>query len=212
MDDFEKKAIEILEEIKKRNNFLLLIHNPPDLDSTASCVAMKHVLTQLGKKATIILGDNSKDQIFSDWLLKKEDIDEMEETKFSEVNFSQYDCYIALDTPSLLHISHIPVPTVPFPIKSICIDHHVVANSNFGDINLIFQASSVTAILFDLFMLWNIQIDPYLATILYAGIFSDILGFKVPLTDIKSFKISAELIERGADFLKVGFSISGQPS
>jgi phosphoesterase RecJ-like protein len=145
-------------------------------------------------------------------LLTSKDVQKIEQLKFSEVDFSKLDLYLALDSPSMEHISHHPIPQNPLPVKTINIDHHTKDKLDYGDINLVTDHSSTSALLFELFKSWKVKIDSKLATLLFTGLSSDTLGFKVPITNSKAFQIAAELIDLGADFLKVNFTLSSHPN
>lgn len=194
MDDFEKVATTILSEIKKASRFLLILHTPPDYDCLASCLAMKLVLSRMGKRAEISYGNNAKSQILADWLTS----DEIIETKLIDIEYRKYDYYLSLDTAELQSISQ-------KGIKIINIDHHDISNTNYGDINFVVKAPSACSVLYKLFKLWNIEIDSQMATLLFTGIWSDTQGLNVLITDKSAFSDCAELVKLGADFHKVAY-------
>ena len=47
----------IISEIKKSNNIVLLCHNNPDGDAIGSTIAMYHILTKLEKNVDLVIAD-----------------------------------------------------------------------------------------------------------------------------------------------------------
>lgn len=87
-------------------------------------------------------------------------------------------------------------------IKLINIDHHIT-NTNFGDINLIEDTSSVGELLFNLFNQLNWPIDSEIANCLYTSILSDTGGFRFANVTESTLKAAGELIQAGAENCKL---------
>src|SRR5579872_6587049 len=96
----KEKAPLILAEIKKATSILLHCHPSPDPDSVGSALAMKFALESLGKKATIIQGDNDIPRAYMHFpgaqdIVKK---------NFFELDLTQFDLFIVQDTGGLERI------------------------------------------------------------------------------------------------------------
>ena len=189
----KKTAIKIFSEIKKAKTVLLLVHVAPDTDGIASVLAMNLFLKSLGKKTRII----SFGQIpFKFQYLSG--VEAIETFDFAKVNFKAYDLFISIDCAQEIKITRSPFPQkFPKNFKIINIDHHV-SNTKFGHINLVEAVSSTAELLYQLFGLWQVKIDRKLASLLFIGVFADTGCFQYPLTTPDTFRMGADLIEKGA--------------
>lgn len=81
----------------------------------------------------------------------------------------------------------------------INIDHHAT-NTRFGDVNwIVDRASSTCEMVYYLLTAAEKTITPTVASLLYAGIQTDTLGFSLPTVTASSLTAAARLVERGAD-------------
>ncbi len=194
-----EKAPLILAEIEKAKSILLHCHPSPDPDSVGSSLAMKFALEQLGKKVTLIKGDSVMPVGFSHF----PGFDQIVPKNFFEVDLSQFDLFIILDSGSKEMVSRIQPIEFPLPIRTIVIDHHA-SNRGYGDVNLVEPDYPAAAqILFDLFGIWKVKTDPDIAANLFIGIYTDTGGFKYPGTTTRTFIVAGELIRFVPDFPKL---------
>lgn len=191
----KKTAEKILSEIQKAKNILLALHVSPDGDCLASVLAMDLVLRKMGKKVKIISYSQINDRL--SYFNQFSSVNKIEIEDFSEINFSKFDLFIALDTAQERMITRSLYPKLPANIKTINIDHHVT-NPKFGDINLILSSSSTSEIIYTLLEFWKIPISKNLAKILFGGIFSDTGCFQYPMTSPQTFLIASDLLNKGA--------------
>ena len=195
----KEKAPLILAEIKKANSILLHCHPSPDPDSVGSALAMKFVLEQMGKKATVIKGDSVIPQAFMHFPGAKDIV----QKNFGEVNLKEFDLFIIVDTASISQISRLQSIQMPLTMMTIVIDHHP-SNPGFADINLVEPVYPATSqILFDLFDLWKIDITPDIAANLFMGIYTDTGGFKYPGTTVRTFNVAGELANIIPEFPRI---------
>ncbi len=186
-----EKSPLILEEIKKASSILLHCHPSPDPDSVGSALAMKFALEQMGKKVTIIKGDSDIPEGFMHFPGAKEIV----KKHFFEVNLKDYDLFIILDSGSLGQITRFKPIKLPFPIRTVIIDHHAT-NEGFADVNLVEKSYPATSqILFECFKIWNIKLNSDIATDLFMGIYTDTGGFQYEGVSEKTFLIAAELVK-----------------
>ena len=191
----------ILAEVKKAKHILLHCHPSPDPDSVGSVLAMKFALEQLGKKVTAIQGDSEIPRAFMHF----PGAGEIVKKNFFEIDISEFDLFIILDSGSPNMVSKKNSVSFPLPIRSIVIDHHA-SNEGYGDINLIDTSSPATAfILYNLFNDWNIKIDHPIAINLIIGMYTDTGGFKYPPTDHRVLSAAAELAKIAPDYTKFLF-------
>ncbi|MDQ3077163.1 MAG: bifunctional oligoribonuclease/PAP phosphatase NrnA [bacterium] len=196
-------AAEILQEIKGAKNILMHCHPNPDGDSMGSTLGMKYVLKTLGIESTIIRGDTDLPKYLS-VLLGYETI---VKKNIFEVDLSQYDLFLILDSGSLNQISKIKDPEFPSTLKTIVIDHHV-SNTGYADINLVDSSyPSTCQIVVDLITSWNIAFTRDMALNLFVGMFTDTGGFRYHSTTHKTFLAAAKLAEVAPDFPEIMFQI-----
>jgi phosphoesterase RecJ-like protein len=164
---------------------------------------MKLALAKLGKKVTVISGDDYPLEVVS--FLPK--FDEIVTKSFDQVDLKTYDLYLCLDTGGPNQITYKSQLIFPLIIPTVVIDHHPT-NPKFGDINLVLpEVSSCSEIVFRLIKDWEIEIDKDIATCLYVGIWADTGGFKFFGVTSMTYRIASELVDFGADFNKIIFRL-----
>jgi len=86
-----------------------------------------------------------------------------------------------------------------YPAPLGCFDHHI-SNGGFARFDFVDTASAATAeILTGVFLDADLPIDRLTAQALYTGIMTDTGQFRFPSTSERVFRLSAELVSRGAD-------------
>lgn len=189
----KKIAQEIFSQIKKSKKILLALHVSPDADSVASVLAMDLFLERMGKKTKIISFSSLPQRLFY-----LPGIEKIEILDFRKINFSEFDLFIALDIAAERMITRSQFPkSFPKNFQIINIDHHLT-NTKFGDINLVRYLSSTAEILLEIFKVWKIKIDNNLASLLFAGFFSDTGCFQYSNTTAETLVKAATLMKKGA--------------
>ena len=86
-----------------------------------------------------------------------------------------------------------------YPAPLGCFDHHI-SNDGFARFDFVDTASAATAeVLMGIFVDADLPIDRVTAQALYTGIMTDTGQFRFPSTSERVFRLSAELVSRGAD-------------
>lgn len=86
-----------------------------------------------------------------------------------------------------------------YPEPWACFDHHL-SNGGFAKFNFVDTASAATAeVLAGIFFDAEVPVDRTTAQALYTGIMTDTGQFRFPSTSSRVFRLSAELMGRGAD-------------
>jgi|CXWL01.1.fsa_nt_gi phosphoesterase RecJ-like protein len=203
IDNLQKMAPSVLETIKKSKHILLHCHPYPDPDSIGSVLATSSVLKKMGKIVTPIIGDSRyPDNLTSlpnrEWLVLK---------KYSEIDLSQFDLFIILDSSSPSQVTQLTDVVFPKNLKTVVIDHHRT-NKGFGDMNLIdTESSSTSQILYDLFKIWGIKIDSDEAICLLLGIYADTGGFKYQNANYETLMVASELAKIYPNYHKFVFDL-----
>lgn len=86
----------------------------------------------------------------------------------------------------------------------INIDHHE-SNTMFGAINYVdHDAGSACELVYRIIREAGRDIDPIVASLLYAGIHSDTIGFSLPTTRASALRAAADMVECGARVEEIG--------
>ena len=178
---------EILKEIKKAENIVILTHESPDGDAVGSSLAMKHMVEKLGKNADVIIPELPR---LYNFLPKSDEVKQDSEVK-------QYDLAIAVDCANLKrlgqkeHFEHAK--------KTNGIDHHG-SNEMFADLNYLNPVSPACCeILAAMAEYYEINLDKNIGTCLMTGIITDTGGFRHKGITPETFEFTAELIRIGVD-------------
>lgn len=202
-DETKKMAPIILDAIKKSRKILLHCHPYPDPDSIGSVLAMTAVLKKFGKDVMPIIGDSEYPQT----LIGLPNRNWMQLKNYTQINPNEFDSFIILDSSSPSQVSQLAEITFPENMTTLVIDHHTT-NTKFGKINLVEPTyCSTSQILYDLFNLWGVKIDPDIAICLFMGIFADTGGFKYLNSTPDVLQIASELTQLNPNYHKVVFDL-----
>ncbi len=183
---------DVLNYIEKSEKILVISHRKPDADTLGAAISLRIWLGSMGKDVTLACIDEPTEGL--------EFFPHIAEY-VQEFHVNDYDLRIIVDAgASYMTNFHLKYPDffeVSVPI--INIDHHA-SNDNFGALNIVDPlASSTTVILYRMFVALGVHIDADMATCLLAGIYGDTGGFMHSNTDMEVYKISADLMEKGAN-------------
>ena len=156
----------ILEEIKKADNIVLLTHENPDGDAVGSSLAMLMVLEKMGKKVDLIIPELPRVYQFLPFAEKIQ----------KEGKNEPYDLAIAVDTATIKMLNGWSNYFESAKVK-IVIDHHGT-NTMYGDYNYVNpDAPACAQILITVLESLEIEITKELGTCLLTGIITDTGGF-----------------------------------
>jgi len=184
---------EILVEIKKSNNIVIMAHESPDGDAIGSALAMCLVLRNMGKDAIVLMKEFP--DIFS-YLPGLEYIKK-------ETKIKQYDLAISVDCPNKERLDKEYIEIYEEAKVKVQFDHHN-KNSMFGDYNVVNHVSPATAqILVSSFEYLQIEITKQIAICLLTGIITDTGGFKNSNVTVESFEFASWCLEKGINLPKI---------
>ena len=178
----------IIEEIDKAKNIVILTHETPDGDAIGSSLALYAGLKQLGKDVDVIIPEYSKtfDFLPNSSEIKKEGRNE------------NYDLAIALDCGDIKRLNGF-VNYFENANTRISIDHHS-SNTMFADYNFVNpMAPAAAQILVVILEALGVIIDKEIGTCLLTGIITDTGGFKYKGVTAETFEFVAELLARGVN-------------
>jgi len=183
----------ILEVLRKNETFLISSHINPDGDSIGSQLALYSILSDLGKKVSVLNSDPVP--LIYGFLPNVEVCN----SEFRLEGESTFDCDVAiiLDCGDLSRIGDKIAERISSECALINIDHHR-GNKQFGTYNLIdVEACATAEIIFRLIEYAGMEIGQDRAVCLYTGILTDTGSFKYSNTTPEAHRIAARLIGEG---------------
>ena len=179
---------EILKEIKKANDIVILTHNNPDGDAIGSSLAVYIALKEAGKNVEVVIPKMPRIYNF---------LPCADEVK-KEASKQNYDLAISLDCATIKLLNGWANYFEDAKTR-IVIDHHST-NDMYGDLNYVELGSPACAqVLYVLFNYYNIEITPEIGTCLMTGIITDTGGFQYSAVSKETFEIAAELLGSGVN-------------
>jgi phosphoesterase RecJ-like protein len=182
---------EVLNQIGRRQRFILTSHARPDGDAVGSALACCQILRSMGKQADVVLSDGVpglyRPLPYADSvLLKTEEAPEAEAVIILECDGIARTRLSGLEKHFL-----------------ISIDHHATAQP-FADVNWIDQSACATAeMIFKLAREAGVTITPEVATCLYTAVLTDTGAFCFNGTTERTFALAQDLVRCGADPAKI---------
>lgn len=189
----EKRFDGVIEEIKKKQRFMVISHLGPEGDAIGSLLGLTLALREAGKDAVAFLEDPLP-PIF-DFLPGADSI--VHELK----NEAAFDATIAVDCGQKERLGKKfgELASSGRAGLLINIDHHAT-NDSFGDINVIEpNASAAGEMVYDLLKAGNMAISKDAAVNLYVAIHTDTGSFRYSSSTPGAFRKAGELVELGAD-------------
>lgn len=178
---------EVLNEIGRRDKFLLTSHARPDGDAVGSVLACWQILRQLGKQAQVVMADPVpviyRPLPFADSIVQASEIT------------NGFDAAIILECDSVQR-TRLEGLDGRFLIN---IDHHSSARP-FAHVNWIDPHACATAeMVYRLARQAGVPISPEIATCLYTAVLTDTGSFSFVGTNEHTFSLARELVLCGAD-------------
>ena len=184
--------------IEEANTILLIAHKQPDGDAIGSVGAMYHFLKEIGKKAYMVLPK------IGDTFDFMPNISE----RVENVPMDSYDLLICLDTSSTDRLNINP-EDIKKAKNIIVIDHHK-NNKIEGDVKVVDEEAPANCEnIYDLIKYMKHDISKNIAEYIYLGLMTDTGSFNYERTNSKTHKIAGEMIDCGADFVKICKILNG---
>ena len=186
---------EVLNQIGRRNRFLLTSHARPDGDAVGSTLACAQILRSMGKEASVVLSDGVpviyRRLPFSDSVVQSTDeVPDAEAAIILECDGLARTRLTGLERHYLINI-----------------DHHATARP-FADVNWIDTSACATAeMIFRLARHAGVKISAEVATCLYTAVLTDTGSFCFPGTTARTFALAEELVRCGADPVHIAHNV-----
>ena len=188
---------EIIKTVEAYDSFLITTHINPDGDALGSEAALKFWLEELGKTALIVNSSPTPDNLaFLDpdgeiHAYKKGDEKEL---------FADIDAVFVLDVNNWEHLGAFGKALRRDNHPRVCIDHHVAGDDDFADVIISDTSYAATGMMiYELIQEAGGDITRAIADAVYTTIITDTGIFRFSNTDARTFRVAAELCERGVD-------------
>jgi phosphoesterase RecJ-like protein len=178
---------EVLQQIGRRNRFVLTSHARPDGDAIGSALACCQILRLLGKQADVVMHDPVpriyQPLPFADRVVQTDRIN------------GNYEAAIILECDSIQR-TRLEGLENQFLIN---IDHHT-SGRQFAQVNWIDpQAIATAEMVYRLAREVDVKISPEIATCLYTALMTDTGSFMFKGTNERTFALAREMALAGAD-------------
>ncbi|MEA5005290.1 MAG: DHH family phosphoesterase [Rikenellaceae bacterium] len=209
-DFFSKEQIgRFLDLISTANELVILSHTNPDGDAVGSVVAMKRFLSQIGKRATVIIPNRHPDYLsFLD--PNGEIFVYKENRKRAKKIIASCDLILALDFNQLSRIDELEQIVRESSSRKVLIDHHPSPEREPFD--LVFSETEISSnceLLYWLFSSFNDGgISLEVAEPLYVGMMTDTNNFANSVL-ASTFRMASDLIDAGVDKEKLQHLVFG---
>lgn len=176
--------------LKETQSIVIVSHIRPDADAVGSLLGLGQALIKAGKQVQMVLEDGLPDKY--------------DDLKYSDLVVPAiqrvFDMLIVVDSSDMRRTGS---ELYGYKIPDLCIDHHKT-NLMFAKINLIEEnAVATAAILAEHMSFWGLEIDSDVASSLLVGIIGDTIGFRTSNMNAKTLRLSADLMDKGADLPKL---------
>ncbi len=192
---------EVIETITRLTAPIVITHVRPDADALGSmfAVAIAFARDSTSPKVSLPEGCLSRRLTFlSDWAGA---------VVATPEDFTSADGFIAVDTArrSRCLVDRSLVNDDWSAGKPLIIIDHHATNKLFGTVNWVAgNAGSTAELVYRLLCAANLPITPTIASLLYAGIHSDTIGFSLPTTSASALEAAADLARCGARVGEIG--------
>ncbi|HTV65733.1 MAG TPA: bifunctional oligoribonuclease/PAP phosphatase NrnA [Bryocella sp.] len=178
---------EVLNQIERRNNFILTSHARPDGDAVGSALACCQILRSMGKQACVVLSDGVPAVYgplpFADAVLRDT----------AQAPDAEAAIILECDSVARTRLTGLEQHYL------INIDHHATARP-FANLNWIDPSACATAeMIFRLAREAGVKISPEVATCLYTAVLTDTGSFCFHGTSEQTFALAQQLVHCGAD-------------
>ncbi|MFQ5590566.1 MAG: bifunctional oligoribonuclease/PAP phosphatase NrnA [Phycisphaerae bacterium] len=192
---------EVIAAVRGMRSPIVIAHVVPDADALGSMLAVALALTTKRCRPLASLPENSLSQRLA-FLHEWADV-----PLATPDDFSSADGFIVLDTAKLERCNVDPVVKQSdwaAGRQIVSIDHHAT-NTHYGNVNwVVGDASSTCEMAYYLLRAAEMPIGPIVASLLYAGMQTDTIGFSLPTTTPSGLRATADVVEAGANVAELG--------
>lgn len=192
---------QIYEKIKEYECIILTGHKYPDGDALGALVSFKRIIEKsLNKKCYIVIDHELPS------LVNILNAPKIYKSVYDIENFSfDNSLHISLDTANYDRIA-MKVDEIEKFKENINIDHHI-SNDRYFKYNYIQDISSVSELMYQFLLEFNVNLDEEIAKWIYLGIINYTGNFRHSNVTKNTFVVASKLIETGIDISNIYFSL-----
>lgn len=194
------------QELKKLTDLLsgqkrvvLTTHTNPDGDAIGSSMALLHYFEKKGHTVSALVPNDFPE--FLSWIPGSEKMIVFEKkSKAAKKLLDKADIVFCLDFNALSRVGSMSETLKNVKVPFVLIDHHIDPElESFAFVHSTVQISSTSELVFDFISRMNDLelIDKQIAECLYTGIVTDTGSFSFSANNSNTYRITAELIDRG---------------
>ncbi len=197
----EAAEVEQLRRLLEENDDIVITcHVTPDGDAVGSSLALWHLLTSMGKRATVVTPDDLPKNLSVLPGTASIVVNQRQEHKAADA-FSRAGLVCCLDFNALMRVERVAPLVKAATCPKVLIDHHL-GPEDFATLTISRPASSSTCyLLYSLIvaMGWADRISLPVAECVYAGMMTDTGNFSYNSNDYGLYLAVANLVARGVD-------------
>ena len=184
------------EIVDANESFLLTSHIRPDCDALGSELGMAGVLEALGKKVTIVNGQQTPPNLeFLDPGKKLKALGE----DITADQLTDIDVLIVLDTSAWKQLGPMADVVRETSAKKLIIDHHVGEDDMGAELLKDTKSEATGRLIVEIANHFGVEITPEIAMPVFAAIATDTGWFRFRSVSSSTYNIGAQLIDSGAD-------------
>lgn len=184
--------------LESKRRILVVTHTKPDGDALGSLYGVAHLMSKCAKVVHIYL-DRELPELYQ----KLPALKSLKSKIYiaNGLDISSYDGVIVLDSANdgMTSYKGVVEAANKHNVPVCNIDHHQ-DNTMYGSLNIVEPYAAAAAIVADFALESGMEISEDAATCLLLGIMRDTGGFRFQNTDPLTLRLTADLIERGADY------------
>src|ERR1700758_1292122 len=186
---------EVLNQIEKRQSFILTSHARPDGDAVGSTLACAQILRSMGKQASVVLSDGVP-RIYSPLPFAESVLQDTTQAPEAEAVI-----ILECDSVARTRLTGLEKHYL------INIDHHATARP-FANVNWIDPNACATAeMIFRLAREAGVKISPDVATCLYTAVLTDTGSFCFHGTNEQTFALAQGMVRCGAHPVRIAQNV-----
>lgn len=197
MEHLFEKLNEIISEYE---NFIIMGHSDPDLDSLGASLGLCEIIESKNKKSYLFLNDKHLEKYNTNI---NQAFDKMEKTVIcvNENSYKKIEGKTLLIIVDVHNQNRLEYPKLPDIFDTIVLDHHIKSKDYIKNTKFLYIDSNLSS-MSELITFYaeynNIDLDNVISTILLGGIEIDTNGFNLKTTS-RTYEAASTLMEMGAD-------------
>lgn len=197
-------AAEIAKQLNNAKTVAVFCHVRPDGDALGAVLSLSSALKNAGKRAFAVCDDPAPDRL--KLFPAMDDV-------FTSLPLpaEQFDALVCVDCADVMRIGANSAVFSKFKGVTVNIDHHV-SNSRFAKFNYVYECTATCELLPEILKAADFEITPDIADLLALGLLTDSGNFAHRDVSEKTFRVAADLKQKGANFCDINYAMFSRQS